>query len=146
MYYLISILLRKPEIILESDPLQDVLNLWRAHGVPSAMILEQVSIQNMFHYYASAMSHKQPIRDSAREMAVLFDAPQPLADEAQNEETHRMLLAILQGDYTQIEALLDKTEAVIHEQIGDSTNLLFVLPLAHVRGFPGLVPAMEKGL
>jgi hypothetical protein len=72
------------------------------------MILEQVSIQNMFHYYANAMSHKPPTRDSAREMAVLFDAPQLVADEAKSEETHRILLAILQGDYAPIEALLDK--------------------------------------
>jgi hypothetical protein len=49
-----------------------------------------------------------------------------------------MLLSIMQGNYAQIETLLDKTEAVIREQIGDSANLLFVFPLAHVRGFPGL--------
>jgi hypothetical protein len=142
MYYLISILLRKPEIILEADPLHDILALWRAHGVPSAMILEQVSIQNMFHYAASAMSQRPLVKEDAKEqeraMAVLFDAPSAPTEEAKSDETHRMLLTIMPGDSAQIETLLDKTEAVIREQIGDNANLLFVFPLAHVRGFPGL--------
>lgn len=143
MYYLISILVRKPEIILEADPLHDILALWRAHGVPSAMILEQVSIQNMFHYATSAMSQRPLVKEGAkeqeREMAVLFGAPlPPVEEESRRDETHRMLLTIMPGDYAQIETLLDKTEAVIREQIGDSANLLFVFPLAHVRGFPGL--------
>lgn len=55
-----------------------------------------------------------------------------------------MLLAILHGDYAHIEVLLDKTETVIHAQLGADANMLFVLPLAHVRGFPGLVPAIAQ--
>ncbi len=137
MYYLISIVLRKPEIILEADPLHDILELWQAHGVPNAMILEHVSIQSMLHYYTSAINNSYHNVNRERELTTLFGMPQAIPYDAETAETHRILMTIMQGTEAQIETLLDETEALIRVRTADSANLVFVFPLAHVRGFPG---------
>ena len=129
--------MRKPEIILEADPLHDILELWQTHDVPNAMILDRVSIQSMLHYYTSAISNGYHHNNREGELTTLFGMPPAAPDNGETEETHRILMTIMQGTEAQIETLLDETEALIRVRTADSANLVFVFPLAHVRGFPG---------
>ena len=141
MYHLISVVLRKPNILYETDPLPDLLTLWQQQGVPNAMILEKVDLQDLGTYYANALGLRSR-RHSIDDARFLFEIPDratpAVAEGADNADGYRMLLTIMEGSEQQIEILLDQTEATIRTKLPDASELIFVFPLAHVRGFPGV--------
>ncbi|MEM7128894.1 MAG: hypothetical protein AAF702_21350 [Chloroflexota bacterium] len=142
MYHLISILLSEPDLILETDPLNEVLSLWKNHGVQSAMILDRVSIQNMVHFYTDAVTRQfQPspqVEEGLGDLSILFDAPEPSDSEPEGSGTHRMILAIVNCTADEVKTLLDATERLTQKRVRSQRDLMFVFPLVHVRGFPGV--------
>ena len=141
MYYLISIILREPDILYEADPLPDLLALWKRHHVPTAMILEKVDMQDLGSYYVSAMGIVSPHQPSPDDDGFLFSVPEQQRDTAKtellDEGGHRMLLTIMEGTEESIGHLLDLSTDTIQEKLDDAGEMIFVFPLAHVRGFPG---------
>lgn len=143
MYYLISIILREPDILYEADPLPDLLALWKNHGVPNAMILETVDMQDLGSYYASAMGLMGRKMSNAEQSddSFLFTMPESesvestVAEAENSPNSHRMVLTIMQDSADKIEQLLDQSSHLIQEKLADAGELIFVFPLTHVRGF-----------
>lgn len=140
MHYLLCILLKEPDLIREADPLDEILEVWKQFGLPSAMLLRHVNLHDIMCYGAAAFApafHE----DNGSVASFLFEAPQSRHDPVLNgepQEHHRMVLTLVDGAHIELEPLLDATEAILQERTqGDDNDLLFVFPVVHVRGFPG---------
>ena len=135
MHHLICVLLREPDLILESDPLHDILKLWHDHGIHNAMILDRVSIPNMARLYTQTLMSQLQLDGGNGDLAVLFGLPEPTKAEEETPNTHRIILAITTHDAPTVETLLDETATISQRARHDQRALLFVFPLNHVRGF-----------
>ena len=133
MHSLVSILYREPDPILESDPIRDVLKLWKDHGVQNAIVLDRVGMRQMIDIGTKSIIQQL----QADELSILFDVPKSF-DRIEGEgDIHRMVLAIVSATAAEVETLLDETEKIMQRKDRNQRDLIFVLPLAHVRRITG---------
>ena len=135
MHNLICMMLSDPDLLLEPDPVSDILQLWRNHGVRNVIVLNGVSIQRMTKIFAEALTMHESPSNGITDHAVLFDIPESVSQDEEHQSTHRMLLAIVDKSPDSIETILDETEKITQVMVNSHQNILFVIPLLHVRGF-----------
>ena len=162
MYHLISIILKQPDILVESDPLEQILSLWKAQGALSSMMLSSNNLENISHYYhyvcdiayhhgsIPEYTRRQEGRNDHDEHFSFLFEPTPASEEPQPQtyvsqaESHRLLLTILDGTAHDVDELLDATEEIISQNMLSGPELIFVLPVSHVRSKSKLVHDQES--
>ena len=114
MFHLVVLVMDDP------DKCRDVLNAWEAAGAPGVTILESTGIGRV---------RRAGIRDDVPLMPSLSDL-------LRREEDHHRTLFSLIKDQSQIEAIVQATQAVIGDLDQEDTGLLFVVPISQVYGLP----------
>lgn len=112
MFYLVVLVLDDP------DKCRDVLDAWEAAGAPGVTILDSTGIGRV---------RRAGIRDDVPLMPSLSSLLR------REEDHHRTLFSIVK-DQSQIEAIVQATQAVIGDLDQENTGLLFVVPVNQVYG------------
>ncbi len=112
MFHLVMLVLDDP------DKCRDVLRAWEAAGAPGVTILDSTGIGRV------------------RRAGILDNVPlmPNLSDLLRREEDHHRTLFSIVKDESQIEAIVQATQAVIGELDQENTGLLFVVPVSQVYG------------
>lgn len=138
MHNLICMMLSLPDMLLESDPVSDIIQLWKNHGIQNVIVLNGVSVQSMSKIYTEMLTLHETVGNGIADDTILFDIPESIGRDEGYQSTHRMVMAIVDSSLEDVEALLDETEEITKTMVNSQQNLLFVMPMLHVRGFAGL--------
>ena len=112
MSYLVTLVLDDP------DRCQDVLDAWEEAGAPGVTILDSSGLGRV---------RRAGIRDDVPLMPSLSDLFR------RQEDHHRTLFSVVK-DQSQVEAIVQATQALIGELDRGHTGLLFVVPVSQVYG------------
>ena len=114
MFHLVVLVLDDP------DQCGAVLDAWEAAGAPGVTILDSSGLGRV---------RRAALRDDLPLMPSLSDLLQ------REEDRHRTLFSIIQ-EQSQIEAIVQATQAIIGDLDQENTGLLFVVPISQVYGLP----------
>ncbi len=112
MSYLVVLVLDDP------DRCRDVLDVWEAAGAPGVTILDSSGLGRV---------RRAGIRDDIPLMPSLSDLFR------RQEDHHRTLFSVVK-DQSQVDAIVQATQAVVGELDRKDTGLLFVVPVSQVYG------------
>ena len=107
-------------VLDDPDQTRDVLDAWEAAGVPGVTILDSSGLGRV---------RRAGIRDDVPLMPSLSDLFR------RQEDLHRTLFSVVE-DQSQVDAMVQATEAVVGELDRAHTGLLFVVPVGQVYGLP----------
>jgi nitrogen regulatory protein PII len=107
-------------VLDDPDQTRDVLDAWEAAGAPGVTILDSSGLGRV---------RRAGIRDDVPLMPSLSDLFR------RQEDLHRTLFSVVK-DQSQVDAMVQATEAVVGELDRGHTGLLFVVPVGQVYGLP----------
>jgi nitrogen regulatory protein PII len=107
-------------VLDDPDRTRDVLDAWEATGVPGVTILDSSGLGRV---------RRAGIRDDVPLMPSLGDLFR------RQEDLHRTLFSVVE-DQSQVDAMVQATEAVVGKLDRAHTGLLFVVPVGQVYGLP----------
>jgi nitrogen regulatory protein PII len=107
-------------VLDDPDRTRDVLDAWEAAGVPGVTILDSSGLDRV---------RRAGIRDDVPLMPSLSDLFR------RQEDLHRTLFSVVE-DQSQVDAMVQATEAVVGKLDRAHTGLLFVVPVGQVYGLP----------
>jgi nitrogen regulatory protein PII len=107
-------------VLDDPDRTRDVLDAWEAAGAPGVTILDSSGLGRV---------RRAGIRDDVPLMPSLSDLFR------RQEDLHRTLFSVVK-DQSQVDAMVQATEAVVGELDRGHTGLLFVVPVGQVHGLP----------
>ena len=112
MFHMVVLVLDDP------DQCRAVLDAWEAAGAPGVTILDSSGLGRV---------RRATLRDDLPLMPSLSDLLQ------RDEDRHRTLFSLIK-DQSQIETIVQATQAVIGDLDNKDTGVLFVLPVSQVYG------------
>jgi nitrogen regulatory protein PII len=112
MSYLVVLVLDDPDLC------RDILDAWEAAGAPGVTILDSSGLGRV---------RRAGIRDDVPLMPSLSDLFR------RQEDRHRTLFSVVK-DQSQVDAIVQATQAVVGELDRGHTGLLFVTPVGQVYG------------
>ncbi len=105
-------------VLADRDLCEDVVDIWKAAGVPGITILESTGLGR----------RQVGIRDDMPLMPSLSDLL------ASQESHHRTLFSVIEDEAT-LERVIVATKQIIGDFSRHNTGLLFVIPVTQVFGF-----------
>lgn len=106
-------------VVTDMQVCHDVIRVWEEAGVPGATILDSMGMRHLQKRHA----HRDdlPLMPSLRNML------------EQEEYNHRTVFSVVPDGFD-VDDLIRRTEALVGDFGAEHTGLLFVMPVAQVRG------------